>query len=71
MPVFGRYIELDGRSWRVEYQDDNPNSVPQEHPAALEEVQRLPNNALLGAGVVEATLTKRLSGSAAASSRGN
>jgi Immunity protein 26 len=71
MPAFGRYVELDGKGWRVEYQDNNPNSVPRESRISPEAVQRLPNNALLGAGVVEATLTKRLSGSAGASSRAN
>lgn len=71
MPAFGRYVEMDGKAWRVEYQDDNPNSIPSETRVSPDEAQRLPNNALLGAGVVEATLTKRLSEPAASAQRPN
>jgi hypothetical protein len=69
MPTFGRYVEMDGKAWSVEYQDDNPNSIPREARISPEAAERLPNNALLGAGVVEAKLTKQLGG-AATESRG-
>lgn len=69
MPVFGRVVDVDGTAWRVEYQDDNPNSIPMETRTSPAEAEGLPNDALLGAGVVEARLTERLGGPPAGSSR--
>jgi hypothetical protein len=60
MPLFGRVVEIDGTAWSVEYQDDNPNSIPREARILPAEAERLPNDALLGAGVVEVRLTKQL-----------
>ena len=71
MPPFGRHLEIDGKAWRVEYQNDDPNSVPRETWISMEEFRRLPDNGLLGAGAVESRLTKRLVDPAATSSRAN
>jgi len=60
MPVFGRYVEGDGKAWRVEYQHEDPNSVPRETRMSVEESRQLPENGLLGAGAVEIKLSKLL-----------
>jgi hypothetical protein len=60
MPDFGRYVEFDGRAWRVQYPDDDPNGVPRETPISVEECRRLPEDGLLGAGAVELLLTRLL-----------
>lgn len=65
MPAFGRYVEMDAKAWRVEYQEDNPTSIRWESRISAEDVRRLPSNALLGVGVVEATGAKQLTGSGA------
>lgn len=61
MPAFARREPFGGRAWRVEYPDDNPNGVPRESTISAEESSRYPEDALLGAGVVEILLTKALS----------
>jgi hypothetical protein len=71
MPAFGRFIEFDGKAWRVEYRNDDPNSVLRETRISVEEYLKLPNNALLGAGAVEIRLTKLLSDPSATSFLGN
>ena len=71
MPAFGRYVESDGKAWRVEYKGDDPNSVPRETRISVEESQELPNNGLLGAGAVEIRLSKLLGDPAAMSSQTN
>jgi hypothetical protein len=71
MPLFGRFVEIDGKAWRVEYKDDDPNSIPRETRISVDESEKLPSNSLLGAGAVEIRLTKLLSDSPATSSRGN
>lgn len=58
MPVFARREPIGGRAWRVEYPDDNPNAVPRETSISAEEASRYPEDALLGAGVVETLLTR-------------
>jgi len=63
IPAFGRFVEIDGKAWRVEYKNDDPNSVPRETRISAEEYRQLPNNALLGAGAVEIRLTQLLSDS--------
>src|SRR5712672_1958726 len=59
MPIFGRVVETEGTAWRVEYADDNPNWIPSETRILRVEAERLRDNALLGAGVVEAKLTMK------------
>jgi hypothetical protein len=71
LPAFGQHLEIDGKAWRVEYQNDDPNSVPGETRISMEEFRRLPDNGLLGAGAVENSLTKLLVDAAATSSRAN
>jgi hypothetical protein len=71
MPLFGRFVEIDGKAWRVEYKNDDPNSIPRETRISVDESEKLPSNSLLGAGAVEISLTKLLSDSPATSSRGN
>jgi hypothetical protein len=71
MPAFGRYVEIDEKAWRVVYQDDNPNSVPRETRISVEESQHLPDDGLLGAGLVELTLTRLLGYQSANPSRAN
>jgi Immunity protein 26 len=61
MPVFARREPIGGRAWRVEYPDDNPNAVPRESPITEDEASQYPEDALLGAGVIESLLTKVLS----------
>jgi hypothetical protein len=61
MPMFSRREPIGGRAWRVEYREDNPNSNPRETLIAQEEVNHYPEDALLGAGVVEILLTRALS----------
>lgn len=67
IPAFGRYVEIDGTAWRVEYDENNPNAIANEERISPQQADQLPNNALLGAGVVEAILTKQLGGTAATS----
>jgi hypothetical protein len=64
IPAFGRQ-QPDGRAFRVEYPDDNPNAVPREVPTSTAEVSRLPQDGANGAGVIEILLTKQLAGSSA------
>ena len=71
MPAFGRHVEIDEKAWRVEYQNDNPNSVPRETRISVEESQRLPDDGLLGAGLVEIMLTRLLGDQSAKSSLEN
>lgn len=61
MPAFGRREELTGRCWRVEYDDDDPNSRPREVPISPEECARLPEDGAAGFGFIEARLTRLLS----------
>lgn len=60
MPAFGRREELTGRCWRVEYDDDDPNSRPREVLISLEECERLPEDGAAGSGFIEARLTRLL-----------
>lgn len=60
MPVFGRREELTGRCWRVEYDDDDPNSRPHEVEVSPEECERLPEDGLAGFGFIEARLSRVL-----------
>lgn len=65
MPQFGRLVERDGRAWRVEYPDDDPNATPRESRINVELYERLPRDGMLGAGAVEILLTKAIAQPAA------
>ena len=60
MPVFGRFEDLTGRAFRVEYDEDNLPAIVREVPASREEVERLPKDGVSGAGFLEKVLTKLL-----------
>ena len=57
MPVFVRYEELSGRSFRVVYADDNPNELLREQQVPPGESEQGPEDGMLGAGAVEKVLT--------------
>ncbi|HEX7658610.1 MAG TPA: immunity 26/phosphotriesterase HocA family protein [Pseudonocardiaceae bacterium] len=60
MPVFVRYEELTGRSFRVYYDDDDPNNVPREEQIPPGVAEQGPKDRMMGAGFVERVLTKIL-----------
>jgi hypothetical protein len=60
MPVLVRYEELAGRSFRVFYDDDDPNRVLREEQVAPGEVEQGPKDGLMGAGFAEGALTRLL-----------
>ena len=59
-PVFIRYEELTGRSFRVFYNDDDPNEVLREEQVAPGTAEQAPKDGLMGAGFAEAALTQLL-----------
>ncbi len=59
-PVFVRYEELTGRSFRVFYDDDDPARLLREEQVAPGEAEQAPKDGLMGAGYVEAVLTQLL-----------
>jgi hypothetical protein len=59
-PVFVRFEELTGRTYRVFYDDANPNRVLGEEPTERSDLERLPGDGLYGAGAVERKLTTLL-----------
>ena len=59
-PVFVRYEELTGRSFRVYYDDNDPNRVLREEQVAPGEAEQGPKDGLMGAGFAEAALTRLL-----------
>jgi hypothetical protein len=60
MPTFGRFEELTGRAFTVEYDDDDPNSQPRERQIGPEDLVRHPKDGLAGAGFIEISLTALL-----------
>jgi len=58
VPDFARTDPLSGRSWRVRYDDRDPNVVVSEDPIVTEPA--LPRDGLYGAGAVEAALDRKL-----------
>ncbi len=60
MPVFVRYEELTGRSFRVFYDDDDPIRVLREEQVAAGGAEQAPKDGLMGAGFAEAALTRLL-----------
>lgn len=59
LPAFVRSDELSGRTWRVEYADEDPNKVVSETLIASSGAE-LERNEAFGAGAVEIVLTKAL-----------
>ena len=59
-PVFVRYEELTGRSFRVYYDDNNPNKVIREEAVPPGEADQAPKDGLMGAGFAEGALTRLL-----------
>jgi hypothetical protein len=59
-PVFIRYEELTGRSFRVFYDDNDPNRVLRYEQVAPGEAEQGPKDGLMGAGFAEGALTRLL-----------
>ncbi|MBO0822458.1 MAG: hypothetical protein J2P27_01210 [Actinobacteria bacterium] len=59
-PVFVRYEELTGLSFRVFYDDDDPNRVLREEQVAPGSAEQAPKDGLMGAGFAEGALTRLL-----------
>lgn len=51
---------MTDRYFRVEYADNDPNSLPREYLISQEEFQRLPEDGLAGFRFVEALLAQLL-----------
>jgi len=60
MPVFVRYEEVTGRSFRVFYEDSDPNKLVREEQVEPGAAEQGPKDGLLGAGAVEKVLTTQL-----------
>jgi len=60
MPIFVRYEEFTGRSFRVFYDDNDPNKVVREEQVGPGAGEQGPKDGLLGAGAVEKVLTSQL-----------
>ncbi|WP_187271856.1 immunity 26/phosphotriesterase HocA family protein [Aeromicrobium terrae] len=60
MPEFVRYEELTGRSFKVVYDDGNPNKRLREEEIQPGVAEQRPKDGLMGAGFVEIILTKLL-----------
>jgi hypothetical protein len=59
-PVFVRYEELTGRSFRVFYDDGDPSRVLREEQVASGEAEQAPKDGLIGAGFAETALSRLL-----------
>lgn len=60
MPVFVRYEELTGRTFKVFYDDNDPNRVLREEQVLPGSAEQGPKDGLMGAGFVEKVLTTLL-----------
>jgi hypothetical protein len=56
MPAFVRYEELTGCSFKVLYDDNNPNKVIREEQVQPGAAEQLPKDGLYGAGAIEKVL---------------
>jgi hypothetical protein len=61
MPIFVRYEELTGRSFKVIYDDNDPNRLLREERIDPGVAEQGPKDGLMGAGFVEKLLTGALS----------
>jgi len=59
--MFYRQEPHAGRSLRVSYRDENPNSIPEEATISEQEARRLPEDGLMGALAIERVLGSMLS----------
>jgi len=59
-PVFIRYEELTGRSFRVNYDDTDPNKLVGEKEVPPGDAEQGPKDGLLGVGAVEIAMTNLL-----------
>lgn len=57
---FSRIEELSGRTFIVEYADDDPGKLIQERMGSPETASILPKDQMMGAGYVEAALSRLL-----------
>jgi hypothetical protein len=60
MPVFVRYEELTGRSFRAFYDDDDPNKLLREEQVSPGAAEQGPKDTMMGSGFVEKRLTRAL-----------
>jgi hypothetical protein len=60
MPVLVRYEELTGRSFKVSYDDDDPNKLIREEQVVPGSDEQGPKDGLMGAGYAEKVLTSLL-----------
>ena len=60
MPVFVRYEQLSGRSFKVYYDDDDPNKRVKEEQIRPGTAEHGPTAGLMGAGYVEEVLSDAL-----------
>jgi immunity protein 26 of polymorphic toxin system len=60
MPSFVRFEELTGRSFRVFYDDNDPNRLLREEQVTPGVTEQGPRDGLMGAGYVEKALTSLL-----------
>jgi hypothetical protein len=60
MPIFIRYEELTGRSFRVIYDDNDPNRVLREEQVTPGVSEQGPSDDMFGAKAIELTLSARL-----------
>jgi hypothetical protein len=60
MPVFVRYEQLTGRSFKVFYDDNDPNKVIREEQVPPGDAEQGPKDGLMGAGFAEKALTTLL-----------
>lgn len=57
MPVFGRWVELGGVAYQVEYEADDPNAPVETRPVQIDEINGLPKDGMLGSEAVETLMT--------------
>lgn len=60
MPVFVRYEELTGRSFKVTYDEDDPARMLEEEKIPPRAAGQGPKDGLMGAGFVEKVLTSAM-----------
>lgn len=60
MPAFVRVDDVSNEARLIRYSEDDPNHEIANLPCTAEQAERLPRDAMMGAGAVEIRLTKRL-----------
>jgi hypothetical protein len=64
MPAFCTASEVAGPTYRVDYDEDDPNKVAATTPISREECERLPDDELWGSGALASRLTRLLDAAA-------